>query len=109
VGTAKSVTGIVEARKVARELAELLRYDATHRLGLAEAFPQAIDREWTPEFFRKCQLAERLLTLLDQIIAETFETELDADAVSPRESKTGAKQGDFPRAVPHSRRRFRAQ
>lgn len=61
---------ITQARLIARELWSLMREDASHRLGIAQAFPQADDKTWTPEFYRQCQLAERLFAILDELAAQ---------------------------------------
>jgi hypothetical protein len=58
---------IAQARLVARELWALMRDDASHRLGVAHAFPEANDLRWSPQFYRRCQLAERLFAILDDL------------------------------------------
>lgn len=58
---------IAQARLMARELWALMRDDASHRLGVAHAFPEANDLRWSPQFYRRCQLAERLFAILDDL------------------------------------------
>ena len=86
---------IMQARLIARELWEMLREDAAHRLGLAEAYPQAMDKTWSPEFYRKCQLAERLFSILDDVAAQdaaskVMETEGGSDPVPLKRRKVVA-------------------
>ena len=102
---------IKKARLIAGELWEMLREDATHRLGLADAYPQAMDKVWTPEFYRKCQLAERLFAILDEVAvqdaaangaaANTAETERAPVQVPVKPGKV------VPHTAGNSRRRFR--
>ncbi len=97
---------IKKARLIAGELWEMLREDAAHRLGLADAYPQAIDKIWSPEFYRKCQLAERLFAILDDV---------EAQAAAVNENESGGMPDLVPlktgKVVAHtagnSRRRFR--
>ncbi len=67
VRDAESSDRIKKARLIAGELWEMLREDAARRLGLADAYPQAMDKDWSPEFYRRCQLAERLFAILDEV------------------------------------------
>lgn len=94
---------ITQARLIAGELWELLRKDASHRLGLAEAYPQAIDKTWTPEFYRKCQLAERLFAILDDVSSQG---EASAGVVE-NERVPEAEPLEPPRVVPHVARHSR--
>ncbi|MBI1732652.1 MAG: hypothetical protein HYR49_07785 [Gammaproteobacteria bacterium] len=107
VKATKPANHILQARNIAAELSDLLRCDAAHRLGLAEAYPQAVDRTWTPEFYRRCQLAEELLAVLDEIIARAVVPDTDAGQKNAPEAKPAAKRRDFPHPVPQSRRRHR--
>jgi len=97
---------IRKARLIAGELWEMLREDAAHRLGLADAYPQALDKVWSPDFYRKCQLAERLFAILDEVAAQ----EAAANGSKPENVPESAslKPG---KVVPHtagnSSRRFR--
>jgi len=102
---------IKKARMIAGELWEMLREDAAHRLGLAEAFPQAMDKVWTPEFYRKCQLAERLFAILDDVSVQ--EAGANVGATNGNEAVKAPAQPSLKpgKVVPHtadnSRRRFR--
>jgi hypothetical protein len=78
---------IKKARLIAGELWEMLREDAAHRLGLAEAYPQAMDKVWSPDFYRKCQLAERLFAILDDVTVQ------DAAANGAAANVNGTKGG----------------
>lgn len=97
---------IMQARLIAGELWDLMRADAVHRLGLAGAYPNAVDRAWSPEFYRRCHLAERLFAILDDVSSQSTAV---ADDVN-REAPPGSGQKAAPRVVAHpvhaSRRRL---
>ena len=97
---------ITQARLIAGELWDLMREDAAHRLGIAVAYPKAVDKAWSPEFYRKCQLAERLFAILDDVSSQSTAV---ADDVN-REEPPGSGEKAAPRVVAHpargSRRRL---
>ena len=97
---------IKKARLIAGELWEMLREDAAHRLGLADAYPQAMDKVWSPDFYRKCQLAERLFAILEEVAVQ------DAAANGVKSANASEQVPVKPgKVVAHtaenSRRRFR--
>ena len=97
---------IKKARLIAGELWEMLREDAAHRLGLADAYPQALDKVWSPDFYRKCQLAERLFAILDDVAMQEAAANVSKTEDAPAQAPL--KPG---KVVPHtagnSSRRFR--
>lgn len=102
----ESTQRIMQARLIANELWEMLREDAVHRLGLAEAYPQALDKSWSPEFYRRCQLAERLVAILDIPALTTAESEETGKAIVVE--RTVQIPGKVvPHTARHSRRRLR--
>lgn len=57
---------ILEAKKIARQLNDLLHEDALHRLKLhGEYSPE--DTKWTPNLYHRCQLMEALCRKLNEI------------------------------------------
>ena len=61
-----SYNDIVEARKIARQLNELLHEDALHRLKLHDQYYHE-DKKWTPNLYHRCQLMEALCRKLNDI------------------------------------------
>lgn len=83
-----------------------MREDASHRLGIAQAFPQADDKVWTPEFYHKCQLAERLFAILDELAAQGATT-VNGSSSARRETPPAARvEQVVPHAAAVSRRRL---
>ncbi|OGT82974.1 MAG: hypothetical protein A3H91_02385 [Gammaproteobacteria bacterium RIFCSPLOWO2_02_FULL_61_13] len=102
---------IKKARLIAGELWEMLREDAAHRLGLAGAYPQALDKGWSPEFYRKCQLAERLFAILDDVEVQDAAANMAAETAIENDGAPDQVSLKSGKVVPHtagnSRRRFR--
>ena len=53
-----------QARKIARELHNLLHEDAVHRLTLYQAYGQDTAK-WSPNLYQRCQLVEALRRKLE--------------------------------------------
>jgi len=59
-------TQINDARQIAKQLNSLLREDAYHRLHLYQDYSDDLNaRKWSPDLYRRCQLAEALCRKLD--------------------------------------------
>lgn len=91
---------ISQARLIARELWTLMREDASHRLGIAQSMPETNDRIWSPDFYHRCQLAERLFAILDEIAIQ------DGPAGGKAEAQPNQDVIAAPCAASVSRRRF---
>ena len=60
------VAVINEAKMIAKELYDLLHEDAIHRLCLYQDYSSDRDtNRWTPNLYRRCQLAELLYKKLN--------------------------------------------
>jgi pyruvate-formate lyase-activating enzyme len=57
---------IVEARKIARQLNDLLHEDALHRLKLHDEYSHE-NEKWSPNLYHRCQLMEALCRKLNEI------------------------------------------
>lgn len=55
-----------QARKIARELHNLLHEDAVHRLTLYQNYSNDLDAtKWSPNLYQRCQLVEALRRKLE--------------------------------------------
>jgi hypothetical protein len=80
-----SYNDIVEARKIAKQLNELLHEDALHRLKLHDQYAHETSK-WTPNLYHRCQLMEALCRKLSDI-------NLDPGPGNPvRQTQTRKKQ-----------------
>lgn len=59
-------TRLNQARKIARELHNLLHEDAVHRLTLYQTYSYEYDSsKWSPNLYQRCQLVEALRRKLE--------------------------------------------
>ena len=73
--TDKLVNRVHEARRIARALCDLLHEDSLHRMQLYVKYARdPADNRWTPDLYRRCQLAEALCEKLETLVAEGVET-----------------------------------
>jgi hypothetical protein len=57
---------LIDARKIAKELHNLLHEDAVHRLTLYQTYSYDQDAtKWTPNLYQRCQLVEALRRKLE--------------------------------------------
>ena len=63
----KTVDCITEAKKIAKQLNDLLHDDALHHLQLFQEYSNDRQAKWSPNLYHRCQLVEALCRKLNNI------------------------------------------